>query len=77
MMPRRPAGATLCRLRLERVGEETGSGLDPVLDVGGTHPVRQARLADPEVGRDLPRMLSWLTVASHADNVLAELTGVG
>src|SRR5699024_11572583 len=53
-----------------------GTGLDPVLDVGGLDPVGQAGLADPEVCGDLFELLSWLTVPRDADDVVAELLGV-
>jgi hypothetical protein len=33
-------------------------GADSVLDVGGLHAVRQARLADPEVSSDLLEQLT-------------------
>ena len=48
-----------------------------IVDVGGLHPVRQTRLADPEIGRDLLDVLSGRTVASDVHDVVAELLGVG
>src|SRR5690606_12490676 len=48
-----------------------------VLDVGLTHPVRQARLGDSEVTRDLGELLARFAVPRDTDDVVTELLGVG
>src|SRR5699024_11226786 len=52
------------------------AGTGTVLDISLTHPVRQARLRDPEVLRDLGELLARFTVPRDTDDVVAELLGV-
>src|SRR5699024_3957010 len=47
-----------------------------VLDIGLTHPVRQAGLGDPEVLRDYRELLARFAVPGDADDVVTELLGV-
>ena len=48
-----------------------------LLDVGGLHPVRQRRLGDPEVLRDLLQRGPGLAATGDRDHVVAELLRIG
>src|SRR5699024_3448462 len=75
LLPQQPIQATL----ISQLGGLFSGLARPgtVLDIGLTHPVRQARLGDPEVVRDRGELLARFAVPRDADDVVTELLGIG
>ena len=48
-----------------------------ILDIGLAHPVRQAKLGDPEVVRDLRKLLARFTILPDAQDLVTELLEIG
>src|SRR5699024_5120716 len=74
LLPQQPIQATL----ISQLGGLFSGLARPgtVLDIGLTHPVRQARLGDPEVVRDRGELLARFAVPRDADDVVTELLGI-
>src|SRR5690606_32729313 len=53
------------------------AGLHAVLDIGGTQPLRDRHLMDPEVLGDLCQRHTGTTVPGDPHDVLTKLTGIG
>src|SRR5690606_37616659 len=53
------------------------AGLHAVLDIGGTQPLRDRHLMDPEVLGDLRQRHTGTTVPGDPHDVLTKLTGIG
>jgi hypothetical protein len=72
-----PAPHTPAQLTVLRLLVAGRARADALVTIGLGHPVRQTRLRDPEVRRDVLDPHARLTVAGDPDDVLPELPRIG